>query len=204
MHATAAPSADAGSDITIADANDDETVLVRLDGRASTDSGDPIVSWDWSWGTSGTASGEIADVSFPAIYAPVTVTLTVTDSSNFTATDTVEVAVYKKETALFTDFQGRLGNFVEGTVAGEPLVIDSGFFHDGVFRRVAVSWFSDPIPDFLDPSRAIDPTTFLTGASELASQFYPYTVVRFDGSVWTESPLTYPTEIIPKVNLGDT
>lgn len=198
----ASPVAEAGPDIEIADVNDDESVIVVLDASATTDTDGDIVSYAWSW-AGGSADGEVTDGTFPSTDAPVTVTLTVTDAASNVSIDTLSVTAFRKETALFTDFEGRLGTSVSGTIADETLVIREGSFHDGVHRRVAGNWIYDPIPDFVRTSRVVDSTTFLTGASELGSQFYPYTVVRFDGSDWIESPLTYPAEIIPKADPAD-
>ncbi|BCX48977.1 integral membrane proteins containing uncharacterized repeats-like protein [Haloferula helveola] len=198
IHA-ASPVADAGADIEIVDLTGDESVTVALDASGTTDTDGDVVSYTWSW-AGGSSSGQLAEGTFPATDVPVTVTLTVTDSSSNTDVDTVEVTVFRKETALFTDFEGRLGNLVTGTVAGETLVISNGFSHDGVHRRVGGAWVYDPIPDFLDPSRAIDPVTFLTGAVELGGQDDPYTLYRFDGTDWIESPVTAPASIIPMVD----
>jgi predicted nucleic acid-binding Zn-ribbon protein len=83
------PVANAGPDLFVyAGAASSATVV--LDGSASTDADNNIVSYTWS-GSWGTASGRIANVTLPTgIYQ---VTLTVTDLFNKSSTDVMQVAV---------------------------------------------------------------------------------------------------------------
>jgi hypothetical protein len=86
-----APSADASTDQTVTDFNDDGIETVALDGSASLDSDGSIVSYVWSEGGSQVATGENPSVDLAV--GLHTLTLTVTDNEGATATDTVAVTV---------------------------------------------------------------------------------------------------------------
>lgn len=101
------PIADAGSDIVTTDtvvrdgvSNEITEPLdsesVTLDGSASTDAENAMVSWDWTW-DGGNASGETAQARFPV--GTTTVTLTVVDAAGIINTDTVDVTVNLAQTA---------------------------------------------------------------------------------------------------------
>ena len=87
----APPTADAGEDQTVADADDSGDEDITLDGSGSSDSDGSIVSYSWNDG-----SGEIATGVNPTVTLPVgthTITLTVTDDDGGTDTDTVTITI---------------------------------------------------------------------------------------------------------------
>lgn len=84
------PTADAGSDVTVVDADDSGTEQVTLDGSASFDV-EGITAYSWSVGGSEVATGPTPGVAFEV--GTHTVTLEVTDGDGATATDDVVVTV---------------------------------------------------------------------------------------------------------------
>ncbi|MFA7485892.1 MAG: PQQ-binding-like beta-propeller repeat protein, partial [Phycisphaerae bacterium] len=98
------PIAAAGENQTHYVCGSDEWVYITLDGSGSTDpdSGNPpdddddIVSYIWSWIENSeeiTVEGKIVEVTMTAQYSPYTVTLTVTDSSGSSDTDTMQIFI---------------------------------------------------------------------------------------------------------------
>lgn len=183
----AAPIANAGPDITIADYDGNAAVTQRLNGSASQAPVGQIVSWQWSW-PGGSASGEITEGTFPAANSPVTVTLTVTDSLGGVASDTLQLAAYTKEVALFKDFikptYRDVGGGLEGRVAGNTLVIDYGGVD--VFRRSGNVWTQTPFPTSSANHLAVDQDTVVSGFFAVPTDL---TVTRYNGSEWLASPL---------------
>ena len=152
----ASPVADAGEDITIADFDADESVIVVLDASGTTDSDGDIVSYEWTW-SGGSASGEVTEGTFPASDTPVSVTLTVTDGASNVAVDTLEVTAYKKETALFTDFDDlnyNPGGLLEAYVEGDTLLIDHGGMQ--AFRNGLGGWAEQTVSNTNTDYRLID------------------------------------------------
>jgi len=85
------PTADAGTDQTVTDADGDGSESVTLDGSASTDSDGTITGYVWKEGATQIATGVSPTVSL-AVGAH-TITLTVTDNDGATDTATVNVTV---------------------------------------------------------------------------------------------------------------
>ncbi|MEO0595625.1 MAG: Ig-like domain-containing protein, partial [Chloroflexota bacterium] len=86
-----APVADAGENQSVEDTDENGTEDVTLDGSASSDADGTIVSYEWSFGVEGTASGATPTVTLPL--GETVITLTVTDDEGVTDTDTVTVNV---------------------------------------------------------------------------------------------------------------
>jgi hypothetical protein len=86
-----APTADAGPDQTVTDADNSGAEDVTLDGSASTDADGTIVSWSWAVDGTEITTGEMATVPFDV--GVTTVTLTVTDDEGATGTDDVVITV---------------------------------------------------------------------------------------------------------------
>jgi hypothetical protein len=87
----ARPTANAGTDQTLADSDGSGSQTVTLDGSASTDSDGTIAKYTWVEGTT-----TVGTVQKPAVTLAVgqhTIVLTVTDNGGLTATDTVTVTV---------------------------------------------------------------------------------------------------------------
>jgi hypothetical protein len=84
------PVANAGTDITVTDSDNNGSESVMLSGSASTDDG-TIVSYEWLNGSTPLGTGVTLTASFPV--GATTVTLRVTDNGGLTATDTVLVTV---------------------------------------------------------------------------------------------------------------
>jgi len=85
------PSADAGPDQTVTDADNSGDEDVTLDGSASVDLDGTIVSWSWTENAVEIATGETPVVNFAV--GTYTVTLTVTDDGGETDTDDVIITV---------------------------------------------------------------------------------------------------------------
>jgi len=98
-----APTADAGPDQTVTDADSSGDEDVTLDGSASADADGTIVSWSWTENAVEIATGETPTVNFAAgVY---TVTLTVTDDEGATGTDDVVITVSAPTVFFGTDIQ---------------------------------------------------------------------------------------------------
>jgi hypothetical protein len=106
------PSANAGSDITVTDTDNSGAESVTLDGSASTDD-NGISSYTWAEGTNSLGTTQTLSASLSV--GTHTITLTVKDAANQTATDTVVVTVNagSSTTAIADDFES--GSFSGGT-----------------------------------------------------------------------------------------
>jgi len=115
-----APTANAGSDKTVNDADNTGAEQVTLSGAASSDSDGTIVSYEWKEG--GTVLGSSVSVSPSFSVGTHTVTLTVTDDDGASHSDTVLVTVTPFVAPLppppppsgdlfFDDFQGGLSKW---------------------------------------------------------------------------------------------
>lgn len=192
----AAPVADAGMDLTVADVNDDGIVTVKLNGSASTDADDDIISWQWTW-PGGSASGALSEGVFPASNASVTVTLLVTDATGGTSVDTLNVAAFTKQAGLFTDFKkpsysgvdfslSPFGSRVIGTLRDNTLVIDPrGSGVPEIYRFVSGAWVPSPFTSSVDDIRAIDANTLLSGNIASGNGF---TAHRLVANQWVATP----------------
>ena len=85
------PTADAGPDQTVTDADNSGSEDVTLDGSASADPDGTIDIWSWAVDGTEIATGETATVPFDV--GVTTVTLTVTDDEGATGTDDVVITV---------------------------------------------------------------------------------------------------------------
>ena len=94
--ATLPPTADAGSDASVSDANGDGTEVVALDASGASDPDGTIVSYQWSSGGVVLAEGAIVEVTLPV--GEHAILLTVTDNGG--AADSDEVAVRCWQRAL--------------------------------------------------------------------------------------------------------
>lgn len=95
------PTADAGPDQTVTDADNGGSEDVTLDGSASADADGTIVSWSWAVDGTEIATGETATVPFDV--GVTTVTLTVTDDEGATGTDDVVITVNAPTVFFATD-----------------------------------------------------------------------------------------------------
>ncbi|UCG88117.1 MAG: Ig-like domain repeat protein, partial [Gemmatimonadota bacterium] len=89
--ANQAPTANAGQDQTVSDADLSGSELVTLDGSGSADADGTIVSYDWSEGGTSISAGVNPTVNLTV--GVHTITLTVTDNGGATGTDAVTVEV---------------------------------------------------------------------------------------------------------------
>ena len=107
--ANQAPVADAGSDQTITDADDNGTEEVTLDASASSDPDGSISSYAWNW-SGGSATGVSPTVELSV--GVTTIELTVTDNEGATDTDEVGVTV---EEGYATPFFNLVSNIFEAS-----------------------------------------------------------------------------------------
>jgi V8-like Glu-specific endopeptidase len=182
------PVANAGPDITVADLDGNDSVTVVLDASASTDADDDIVSYAWTW-PGGSASGQLAEGSFPATNNTLTVSLTVTDSLGGISTDTLTLGAYAKEIALFKDFTKQtyrdIGGGLKGRVAGNLLAIDYGGVD--VFRRSGSVWTPESFPTSASDHFVVDENTIVSLNAGFGG--IPQ-VTRFSGGSWTAGTIT--------------
>jgi len=95
------PTAAAGSDQTVADADFDGWATITVDGSASFDVDGTVTGYVWSEGGTPLATGATAQlVLTPGVH---TITLTVTDDDGATGQDTLQVTVHS---AYYVDFDG--------------------------------------------------------------------------------------------------
>jgi len=92
------PVANAGPDQVVVDADVSGDEQVLLDGSASSDPNGTLVSYVWSWYGQQVATGETAAATLDV--GAWEITLTVTDSDGFTATDSLWVEVRTAESNL--------------------------------------------------------------------------------------------------------
>jgi len=85
------PTANAGADQSVTDADDSGAEVVTLDGSGSSDPEGPIASFSWAEGA--TSLGSTASVNPSLAVGIHTITLTVTDGDGATATDQVVITV---------------------------------------------------------------------------------------------------------------
>jgi hypothetical protein len=97
------PTADAGPDQTVTDADNSGSEDVTLDGSASTDVDGTIASWSWTENSVEIATGANPTVAFDV--GAHTVTLTVTDDEGATGTDDVVITVNSPTVFFATDIQ---------------------------------------------------------------------------------------------------
>ena len=133
-----APTADAGPDQTVTDADSSGDEDVTLDGSASADADGTIASYSWTENAVEIATGATPTVNF-AVGAH-TVTLTVTDDEGATGTDDVIITVNAPTVFFATDiqpyFEAGLANCVQchsgGTgIAGVNLDSYANILTDG-------------------------------------------------------------------------
>lgn len=189
LHA-ASPVADAGADITIADFDGDESVTVVLDASATTDADGDIVSYEWTW-SGGSASGEVAEGSFPATDSPVTVTLTVSDAASNVDVDTLEVSAYKKETALFIEFVDPIfyKTVMDIDLAGQSFLLGYGSVR--VYRDAGSGFELTDFPPSNSDWHLIDEDTVFKYIGVRTDFGYSFEVLRYSEGVWTTTVLSY-------------
>lgn len=85
------PTADAGADQSVSDADRDGVEILQLDGSKSSDRDGRVVSFEWTEGDKSIAQGTQPRVSFPV--GRHDVTLTVTDDDGASDTDSVLITV---------------------------------------------------------------------------------------------------------------
>ncbi len=184
----AAPVANAGPDITIADSNNDGSVTVKLNASASTDVDGDIVSYSWTW-PGGSASGATPEVVFPVSNLSITITLTVTDAASGVSTDTLTASAFTKQAGLFTDFKkpsyagtdfsnSPFGSRVVGSLRGNTLVIDPrGSGVPEVYQNGAGVWTPSNFTTSVSDIRAIDANTLLSGTIASGTGFTAHRLV---------------------------
>ena len=87
------PVADAGPDQTVADADDNGSETVTLDGSASYAPGGSLVSWTWTEGETTLGAGETLEVALPLGVHEITLTVANDTTPPETGTDTVTITV---------------------------------------------------------------------------------------------------------------
>jgi extracellular elastinolytic metalloproteinase len=134
------PTANAGTDQTVADSDGQPGETVDLNGSASSDSDGSIASYAWTW-TGGSASGATPSVTLPD--GVTVVTLTVTDDAGATGTDTVTVTV---EAPATPNNPPTANAGADQTVAdsdsqpGEQFTLDGSSSSDGDGTIVSYQW----------------------------------------------------------------
>ncbi|MFH1371799.1 MAG: PKD domain-containing protein [Planctomycetota bacterium] len=132
------PVADAGSDQTVTDADDNGSEQVTLDGSGSSDSNGTIVSWVWTDDLGDTIpDGEITTAELSV--GTHIITLTVTDDDDLTDTDTVTVTVEAfPNQAPVANADGPYIIYV-----GDTLTLDASGSTDGNNNIVSYLWDLD-------------------------------------------------------------
>jgi len=97
-----APTANAGLDQTVTDADNSGSESITLDGSGSTDSDGTIVNYTWTEGSTSLYTGTNAKQAVNLVVGSHTITLTVQDNGGLTATDTVVITVNKPTTTPTT------------------------------------------------------------------------------------------------------
>jgi ELWxxDGT repeat protein len=117
------PTANAGTDLDLFDADNDGIELVQLNGAGSLSGDAPIVSYLWEWQDGGlqTATGVNPTISLPL--GTTAVTLTVTDDSGDTDSDTVNITVSIPSFPVFFDLDGK-GTRTEGGLLNQDIQIN--------------------------------------------------------------------------------
>jgi endonuclease/exonuclease/phosphatase family metal-dependent hydrolase len=100
------PVADAGPDIVVVDADNSGDEVVTLDGSASHDPDGTITDYRWTLGTQTLAEGPDATAQVLLPVGEHLITLTVTDNSSATGTDTVLMRVEAGSLCGSADFDG--------------------------------------------------------------------------------------------------
>lgn len=116
-----APTADAGEDQTVEDADNSGAEVVTLDGTGSSDSDGSVVSYDWFDGADYLGSGSVLEVEFAVGVHQVS--LAVVDNDGASSTDAVTITVDAfvpppppppASTVLFSDgFEDGLGQWTQ-------------------------------------------------------------------------------------------
>jgi len=150
------PTADAGPDQTVTDADNSGDEDVTLDGSASADADGTIVSWSWAEGGAEIATGETPVVNFAV--GAYTVTLTVTDDEGATGTDDVVITVNAPTVFFAADiqpyFEAGLANCVQchsGGAGPAGVNLDS-------YAAVLTAGNNGPL---VVPGNSADPTAIL-------------------------------------------
>ena len=136
----APPTADAGPDQTVSDADGSGDEPVGLDGSASSDPEGPVAAWAWALGGTTIASGANPVVTLPlGVHA---ITLTVTDTDGSTDTDNVTVTI-GGNTAPTAAIQSPASGSV--FLLGAPVTFAGSASdpEDGVLGGGALAWSSD-------------------------------------------------------------
>lgn len=97
-------------------------LTVTVDGSASSDADGYIVSWDWTFGDGGVATGEIASHTY-LVAGTYTITLTVKDNDGLTGTDAQDVLVsapIMPPVALFTPTMDFMTVSVDASASYDP------------------------------------------------------------------------------------
>ncbi|AZQ63963.1 T9SS type A sorting domain-containing protein [Flammeovirga pectinis] len=92
------PIADAGTDVTIEDTDDNGTEIILLDASLSTDSDGTIIAYKWYDGSTLIAEGMTANVTLTV--GEYSIFLEVTDNTGAVTTDNVFINVLPKETTI--------------------------------------------------------------------------------------------------------
>ncbi len=130
------PVANAGSNQTVTDTDDNGSQPVTLDGSASTDD-DEIISYIWSENGTQIATGVNPSVSLALGWHQIT--LTITDDDGATDTDMVSIAVYPPSQGTFyraINLNGSAltidGNAWEGSTASNYTINGNTFSNQGI------------------------------------------------------------------------
>ena len=125
--ANQSPTADAGPDVTVTDADESGAETVTLDGTGSSDADGTIVSYEWTEGATILGTTAVLPVSFTL--GSHDVTLTVTDDGGDTNNDAVTIVV-NPPTGLpaglvghwnfENDTDDQSGNGFDGVIHGDP------------------------------------------------------------------------------------
>ncbi|MFZ4575468.1 MAG: PKD domain-containing protein [Phycisphaerales bacterium] len=123
----APPTANAGPDQNLSDNDGNSVELVTLNGGASTDTDGTITNYRWNEGVTVLAQGASATANVNLATGVHTITLTVTDNSGLTGTDTVVVDVNARpaadaggdQTVVDSDNSGAEGVTLDGSLSSD-------------------------------------------------------------------------------------
>ena len=162
--ANQSPVADAGPDLSVADADGDGAESVLLDGSASDDSDGSIITYQWTEGATALGTGSILTHSFAV--GTHDVTLTVTDNGGASSSHTMLVTVTSPGPTIsitqiaspgVVDFNGReyrtANQDVYGNQTATPVVIGQPVFNTVTGADNAES---HPLWTFTDGSLFVD------------------------------------------------
>jgi len=139
VEANQPPTADAGRDRTVTDADNSGDEAVKLDGTASSDPDGTIVGYVWTVGGTQIATGVTPTVTLGV--GTRTITLTVTDDNGATDNDQVQITVAAPANQPPTADAGTNRTVIDGDDSGaEPVTLDGTGSFDPDGTVVSYRW----------------------------------------------------------------